>query len=73
MEAPPDIAGRGIERIEDAVERADQDEIPPDGRGGVDVAAGRVRPAKLAAAGAVGVDLPVRRADEDPTVGDRGR
>src|SRR5207247_8010038 len=72
-EAPADIAGRGVERVEDAVERADQDKIPPDGRRGVDIAAGRVRPAQLSGARAVGVDLPVRRADEDSTVGDRGR
>ena len=73
LEAPLDVAGGGVERVEAAAVGADVDGLPPDRGRRVDVAARALRPAQLPARGAEGVDLPVGRADVDAPVRDRRR
>src|SRR5207248_3351794 len=73
LEAPLDVARRGVEAEELAAVRAGVDALAPDGGRGVDVAAGRPRPAQLPRPGAERVDLAVGRADVDAAVGDRRR
>src|SRR4029077_7085502 len=65
-------AGRRVERIEIARERAREDALLVDGGRRVDVAAGPVRPAQLPARGAERIDLAVGRADVDAVVPDGG-
>src|SRR6476660_7175893 len=66
MEAPANAARGGVECVEGAVVGAYEDEISPDRRRGIDVAAGCVGPPELAAGGSVRVDLRVGPADVDP-------
>ncbi len=70
-ELPEHRARRGVEAVEAVRVRADVHPVAPDGRRRVDIAAGRLRPAELAARGAERVDLPVRPADVDAPVGNR--
>src|SRR4051794_34143828 len=70
VEPPADIARGRVERIEGAVVGADHDVAAPDRGRAVDEVAGPVRPAELAARGAVGVHLPIGRAEVDASVGD---
>src|SRR5207244_2921516 len=70
----PALVTRGcVEAEEAAAVRPNEDPTLPDGRGGVDVAAGRLRPPQLPARRAERVDLAVGRADVDAAVGRGGR
>ncbi len=72
LELPQDRARRGVEREESPGVGADEHAVSPDRRRGVHEAAGRLRPAKLAARRAERVDLPVRRPDVHASVGHGG-
>ena len=75
--APAQAAVLGVERVDVAVEGADEDGRRAvlgvgDGRAGVGVAAGRVAPGELAVAGLEAVDAAVVVAGVDAAEGDRG-
>lgn len=73
LEAPESVPRPRVEGHELSVVRTDVHPLPPDGGGGVDVAARALRPQKSSARGAEGVERPVGVPDEDPAVGDRRR
>src|SRR5262249_60533609 len=72
LEGPAERAGAAVERVEDVVVRADEDEAVPDTGRGVDVAPGAEAPQGLPAQGRQRIDPAVERADVHAAGGDGG-